>query len=459
MSSTLTLAIVPLIVLSMVVGGLLVWYLVTSDTIAGFSMAEIGAILIALIVALVTVRSVLLVRGRAQMLVERIDEMTAAADRVATRDLSELVDALGMPEPSKAKMVPVKLTNGGAAELSNLARSIESLHDSLREVASRQMEALKGGVSSLIVTLARRNASLVDRQLGLLDEVELKEKDPEILGKFYMIDHLATRMRRNAESLLVLAGEPPPRVWPRSMEMADVVRAAVGEIDEYQRVDIVAMETAQLAGGAVADVAHLLAELMENATQFSPPSERVEVASGFDIDGYQLTITDRGVGMTNEKIDHLNDVLQNPPALGLVLEPTMGMYVVSKLSARHEIHVELIPGIPGLTARVTIPRSLLEVNLKAPPIHWEDHGQVEAPSEGRVIDLTDETLDEIVQTGALPTRSPSAANEESVTAERSVAQGDSALAIRGALAAFDRGRQAAAEPIVEDKQEPEEGIS
>jgi signal transduction histidine kinase len=454
----LTLAILPLIVLSLVVGSLLVWYLVTSDTTAGFSMAEIGAILIAVIVAFVTVRSVLLVRGRAQLLVEQVDEMTAAVDRVTSQDLTGLVEALGMPEPSRAKMTPVKLTNGGAVELSSLARSLETLHDSLREVASRQMEALKGGVSSLIVTLARRNASLVDRQLGLLDEVELKEKDPEILGKFYMVDHLATRMRRNAESLLVLAGEPPPRVWPRSMEMADVVRAAVGEIDEYQRIDIVAVETAQLAGGSVADVAHLLAELMENATRFSPPSELVKVASGFDMDGYQLTITDRGVGMTNEKIEHLNDILENPPALGLVLEPTMGIYVVSKLSARHDIHVELIPGIPGLTARVTIPRGLLEVNLKAPPIHWDDHRHVETPTAPRVIDLTDETLVDLVSTDVLPTRSPGAAVQETAPQERSVAQGDSAIAIRGALAAFDRGRQAA-EPIVEDEREPEEEIS
>lgn len=444
-SATLTLAILPLVVLSLVVGGLLVWYLVTSDTSPGFSMAETGAILIGLTVAFVTVGSVMIVRGRAQMLVDRMEETTAAVDRISRQDLTELIGALALPEPTKAKMIPVKLGTGGPAEMSRLARAVETLHDSLRDVASHQMEALKGGVSGLIVALAHRNASLVDRQLGLLDEVESKEKDPEILGKFYMVDHLASRIRRNVESLLVLVGEPPPRVWPRSMEMADVVRSAVGEVDDYQRVDVVSVETAQLAGGAVADVAHLLAELMDNATQHSPVSDRVKVASGFGLDGYQITITDRGPGLTNEKIAHLNDILDNPPALGLAVEPTMGLYIVSKLAVRHDIRVELIPGIPGLTARVTIPRNLLEVDLKAPPVHWEDHkpAEPEPVIQPSVIDLTDVALEAAKGADTLPKRSPVAVETGPAPAERAATDSDDPLAMRSALADFDRGRRAA----------------
>ncbi|MEA1903391.1 MAG: hypothetical protein U9N56_07685 [Actinomycetota bacterium] len=466
--SMLTLAVVPLIVLSLVVGGLLVYYLVISDGTSGFSIAEIAAILIGLVVLAVTIRSLMVIRRTAGILVNRVEEVTKAAQRVADQDLTELVDALAMPDPSKATMTPLELNTDGPIELADLAKSLEGLHSSLGEVASRQMETLKGGVSSLIVTLARRNASLIDRQLGHLDDLESQEDDPEILGTYFTLDHLATRMRRNAESLLVLAGEPPPRVWARSMEMADVVRAAVSEIDEYQRIEIVTLEPALLAGGAVADVAHLLAELMENATRFSPPSEPVKVSTVFDLDGYQLSITDRGVGVTNEKVEQLNRTLRNPPALGLALEPTMGIYVVSKLAARHGIDLELIPGIPGLIARVTIPRHLLEASLTAPPIHREFSKPAESdprPERQAVAEKADHVIDltETSMTGSLPVRSPGQTLDEGSMSQRSVVEGESAIGIKSALAAYDQGRRAAgpAQGAVEaeDESGTEEGIS
>ena len=143
--------------------------------------------------------------------------------------------------------------------------------------------------------------------------------------------------------------------------MNDVVRAALGEVDEYQRVEVMALEPARLSGGAVTDVTHMLSELLDNATQFSPPTDRVRVTGLFDQDGYLLTISDRGLGMSDARRTDMNRMLDKPPVLGLALDPTLGIYVVARLAARHGINVRLVPGVPGTTARLTIPRALLEV--------------------------------------------------------------------------------------------------
>jgi signal transduction histidine kinase len=454
----LMLSVLPLLTLVVVLGGLLVWSLLATDTTNGFSMMEGLAIVVVLLVAVGVARSLWMIRRRTGFLVDRIGELTTTARRIAQQDLTLLGESLDDPDPSLAPIAPIELSRDAPFEVDELSRSLEELHGSLQEVAARQMATLKGGVSRLIVTLARRNATLVDSQLALLDELEVGERDPDVLGAYYMVDHYATRIRRNAESLLVLAGEPPPRVWPRSLEISEVVRAAVGEVDDYQRIEIVSLERAQVAGGAVADLAHLLAELLENATRFSPPGTPVKVKSVFDWDGYRLTITDRGPGLTNDKIKDLNRILKNPPSLGRVMEPTMGMYVVSKLAARHDMAVEIIPGIPGLTVQITIPSEILERNLADPPTLNRDFRRAhptsgsQAVTEGRVVDLTDPVV--AVAEGAadarhvrepspLPVRSPGQALGEAMSPSHSVAEGESAVGIKEALAAYDQGRRAA----------------
>jgi signal transduction histidine kinase len=317
------------------------------------------------------------------------------------------------------------------------------MHRALIDVSARQMESLRVGVSSILVTLARRNSSLVDRQLALLDELEAREDDPETLGGFYQVDHLAARMRRNAESLLVLAGSDSPRVWAKPTDISDVVRAALSEVDEYQRVELLALEPARLYGGAVTDVAHLLAELFENSVQFSPPTEPVRVTGLFDVDGYELSITDRGVGMPDPRLAELNRILERPPALGLSVEPTMGMYVVAKLAHRHGLAVQLVRSVPGITVKVTIPRDRLET------------ASVPEPSEAgiEVIDLTKpEMLEPIaVATPAsdedladLPIRVPGQAfNEEDPSP--GVVAGEGGGSLRSALIDYNRGRTEAGE--------------
>jgi hypothetical protein len=142
--------------------------------------------------------------------------------------------------------------------------------------------------------------------------------------------------------------------------VSEIIRAALGEVDDYQRVDIMALEPALISGRAVADVAHLTSELLDNGTQFSSPVDRVRVAGLYDPDGYMLTISDSGIGISNEKISEFNVLLENPPVLGLALQPTLGMYVVARLAARHGIKVQLISGSPGVTVRVFLPKALLE---------------------------------------------------------------------------------------------------
>lgn len=303
-------------------------------------------------------------------LVRRVRAVTDSARRVADVELPNLVSALRNPDDAHAASAAssaIRIKEAGADEVGDLARSFSALHGTLIDVAAQQMDILRKGVSEIFVTLARRNSSLVDRQLALIDKLESKEEDPETLSGYYRLDHLSTRMRRNAESLLVLAGAESPRMWEKPLEVGDVVRAALGEVDEYQRIDILALEPVRVSGHVVSDIAHLLSELLDNATQFSPPTERVRVAGLFDESGYLLTISDHGIGMSDERIAELNLLLSHPPVLGLALEPTLGLYVVARLAARHGMRVRLAPGVPGTTVRITVPRTLLETSTATRP--------------------------------------------------------------------------------------------
>ncbi|HEX6219871.1 MAG TPA: ATP-binding protein [Acidimicrobiia bacterium] len=420
-----------------------------------------------------------------------LGEVTAATDRIAKRDLIDILDALRSPETDVSAIGKPRLDTRRGDEVGELARSVDGLHRSLLDVASRQMDALRSGISNILVTLARRNSSLVDRQLAVLDELEDREEDPRILSGYYRLDHLATRMRRNAESLLVLAGSESPRIWAKPTDMADVVRAAVGEVDEFQRIEVPALEPARMSGSAVSDISHLLAELLENAIQFSPPSEPVRVMGLFGVDGYQITVSDRGVGMTEARVAELNRILEKPPALGLSVEPTLGIYVVSKLAHRHGVRVELVRGVPGVTARVTVPRDHLEAVKKSQPGHWDTERESDSggpdPDEytdaatreyilkrtnrdlepapaaseetNRVIDLTDDELADDAtprqpgpQSG-LPVRNPGQTLGTDDASSASTGPGEGAIGIKSALAAFDAGRRAAEEAVDEQGEE------
>ena len=169
---------------------------------------------------------------------------------------------------------------------------------------------------------------------------------------------MATRMRRNSESLLVLANAEPKRRRVKATEIDDVVRAAIGEVEDYRRIEIEALESLQVKGNVVADVSHLLAELLDNATSFSPPESLVRVGGRRAGDSYMLRIVDNGVGIGVERLKELNELLREPPIVGLSVEPTLGMSVVSLLAHRHDIRATLSQGNPGTTVDVLLPASL-----------------------------------------------------------------------------------------------------
>jgi signal transduction histidine kinase len=237
------------------------------------------------------------------------------------------------------------------------ARSLQQVTASAEaEIGRRQFTA------DLLVNLARRNQSMIYRQLDIINQLEDKERDPDALSDLFRLDHLATRVRRNAESLLVLAGEQAPRSWTAPVALRDVVRAAIAETEDLDRVVFAVDDRAAVSGSAVADLTHLLAELTENAVRFSPPETAVTIRTRpnrRDEGGQLLTVEDWGVGMPPDDLAAANDLLSHPPEVDLSASQRLGFHVVARLAARHSIAVSLTstPG-SGITAVVVLPAAL-----------------------------------------------------------------------------------------------------
>ena len=309
---------------------------------------SLGAVLVAALIALFITRSI----------TRRIKAVSTGANQVATEQLPTLVEALRDPR-GKTTLPDIQPVNArGNDELAELAGAFNSMQDTLVDVAHEQVEVLRRGVSDIFVTMARRNRSLIDRQLAMLDEFEAEVDDHAVLANYYQLDHLATRMRRNSESLLVLASAEPKRRRVKATEIDDVVRASIGEVEDYRRIDIEHLESLQVRGAVVADVSHLIAELLDNATAFSPPESPVRVGGRRAGDSYLLRIVDSGIGIPTERLGELNELLREPPVVGLSVESTLGISVVSLLANKHDIEVTLSAGNPGLTVDIALPSTL-----------------------------------------------------------------------------------------------------
>jgi signal transduction histidine kinase len=360
----------------------------TSTTASqGYLLLAGGGLLLAFALALAAARSI----------TRPLRELTVAADRLAQERLPQLVDALRHPADDdehylSAAMEPIAVQSDD--ELGHLAQAFNAVQSVAVDVAAEQAALLKKGISDLYVNLARRNQALIDRQIQHLDELEREEQDPEVLEHLYLLDHLATRMRRNAESLLILAGaESGPR-RAKPIALVDVVRAAVSEVEEYERVELGGLAGATLHGPAVSDVAHLVSELLENATHFSPPETTVRIEGTKTGGSYQLVITDRGVGMRAEQLDELNDIFRDPPVTGLALGRSLGCLVAARLASRHGITVRLRTAEgEGIAAYVILPRHLLTVESPEP--------ESDAPPAPRAFVPAPEPLPERLQ-DALP---------------------------------------------------------
>jgi signal transduction histidine kinase len=220
---------------------------------------------------------------------------------------------------------------------------------------------LRRNIADSFVNLGRRNQNLLDRQLEFITELEQLETEPEQLEALFRLDHLATRMRRNAESLLVLAGTESPRQWGMPVELDAVVRAGLGEVEDYRRVTIRHLEDAAVAGGAAAAVSHIVAELVENALQFSPPDEDVEIKGRRSHEGYVVAIADNGIGMPDEDLERANRRLSGEESYTVAPSRYLGHYVAGQLSARIGVTVRLQDNpAGGLVATVVVPSTLLE---------------------------------------------------------------------------------------------------
>ncbi|QLQ36753.2 nitrate- and nitrite sensing domain-containing protein [Micromonospora robiginosa] len=243
-------------------------------------------------------------------------------------------------------------------ELGELAEAFVAVHRSAVDVAVEQA-MMRRNVNAMFVNLARRSQVLVERQLELLDDLEREESDPEQLENLFKLDHLAARMRRNDESLLVLAGTESTRRWNRPVGLGAVLLAASAEIEQYQRVRHENRTDLHLVGHAVGDLVHLFAELLENATAFSRPETAVRVVVQADGPGALVEIVDQGLGMSAGALAEANAVLAEPPAADVSASERMGLFVVSHLGFRHGVRVQLRPGREGLVTRVRIPADLL----------------------------------------------------------------------------------------------------
>jgi signal transduction histidine kinase len=294
--------------------------------------------------------------------------LTRQAKDMAERRLPDaVIDILETPlgDDIAIPMVePVRLTTRD--EVSDVSAALNTVQDTALDLAVEQA-VLRRNIADSFVNLGRRNQNLLGRQLDFITELETNETDPDTLANLFRLDHLATRMRRNAESLLVLAGIEPPRKWAAPVRLTDVIRAALGEVEDYQRVTVRGVEPATIIGSAAADLAHLLAELIENALVFSPPDQTVDIRGRSRADGYTLAIIDSGLGMPPTDVTAANRRLAGAESFTIAPSKYLGHYVAGNLAARHNIHVNLdnSPG-NGITATIDIPPTLLTDDTALP---------------------------------------------------------------------------------------------
>ncbi|MFC7031451.1 nitrate- and nitrite sensing domain-containing protein [Nonomuraea rubra] len=312
-------------------------------------------IVIALLVLVLAITALM-----AGSLVRPLRRLRGDALKIAGHTLPDLVRQLRNTDvdPDQLRVPPIEINSRD--EIGEVARAFDEVHREAVRLAGEESK-LRSNVNAMFVNLSRRSQTLVERQITLIDGLEQGEQDEQRLGNLFKLDHLATRMRRNSENLLVLAGQEPPRRWSQPVKLVDVARASLSEVENYERVVLEVPEGVSIAGQAVNDVIHLLAELIENAVSFSPRETRVPVSgSRIDGGGIMLSISDSGIGMTAEELAQSNERLTDAPTVDVSVSRRMGLFVVARLAHRHGIRVQLRPhGSGGLTAMVLIPESLL----------------------------------------------------------------------------------------------------
>jgi signal transduction histidine kinase len=429
--------------------------------VAGASSAAV-AIILAGAIAMVIRFSRRLRRTRYAALVSaRVELPAAIAHVIAAHDAGAVTAALN---GSSARMG--EMLHSGRDEIGELAAAFGTVHrQALRLAADQALTRLE--VQAMFVALSRRGQTLVQRQIHLIDEFSRDVSDPDALAQWFALDHLAARMRRNEENLLVLAGGEPGRWITRPVAIAELIRAAAQEIEDYRRVDVAEKPDQAIKSNVAGDTVHLLAELLENATSFSSPETRVTVTARLTAGGLVVIVRDEGIGMPPGRLAEANERLSHPSALTSTLVGTMGLLVVARLAERHgmNVHLESVAGA-GTTATLTVPETILvslaseesrsaEWRRLEPPIDSARPRRVLEPS-ARDTDLlpalsaawsptepsSDEPLPAATPTG-LPRR-PIDASESTIDATLPPPDGPDPELVRARLSSLASGLQAAA---------------
>ena len=389
--------------------------------------AQSAALQASLVVLGTVIAALALALWVAQSLLQPLRRLRAGASELAEKDLPSEVERImrgAQLEDIEVKPVPVHT----GEEIGEIARTVDGLHTQALKLAAQQ-QLLRDQVNTMFETMARRNQTLVDRQLSMIEALEFEEKDPERLGHLFRLDHLAARMRRNSANLLVLAGTRSRHDRSGPVEVRDILRAAVSEVEDYQRVKSGATPEGWVAGSAATDVVHLIAEMLENALRASPPDSDVTFAySRTSEGGLLIEVVDEGIGIIADEMNEINARLATPTAVTVATTRQMGMFVVGKLADRHGITVRLRRThdralSPGITASLHIPPALIEVpsqdsdgpsTLKPViPIHRDTLGTKAAAEAGAgIAKPTAETLTPAASArriGAPPSTAPESA--------------------------------------------------
>ncbi|MEV0566712.1 sensor histidine kinase [Dactylosporangium sp. NPDC050588] len=316
-------------------------------TLVGTAVIGLAALAIAITLAVRTAR--------------RLRRLRAAALTVARQELPDVIHSVAAGAPMPTGTSAAAATRSIAAtndEIGQVADAFATVHRTALRLAGEQAE-LRVDVSRMAEVLARRIRTLITRQLRLLDEFERDETDPDVLARLFALDHIAARLRRNGENLLVLSGGEPGRPATQAVGIGAVITAAASEIEDFQRVEVQPTDLA-ITGPVVGDLVHLLAELLENATTFSPPTQQVRVDARPTVDGAIIRVHDSGIGIAPRRLAEINSRLATPTTLSSAAAGTMGLHVVSHLAARHRIRVELHATGSGTVAYVALPHRALE---------------------------------------------------------------------------------------------------
>ena len=322
-----------------------------SQAAATSGIITLAVLLVVLLAALAVARSVVLPLRR----------LRAGALDIASVQLPDRVRLLTESPDAAASMVVAPINVADKDEIGEVARAFDQVHSEAVRLAGEQA-LLRSTFNAMFVNLSRRSQALIERLARMIDNLEQTEADPDRLGNLFSMDHLVTRMRRNSENLLLLAGHENPRKWSEPVPLADVARAAISEIEEYNRITLNIPMGIAVAGGAVSDVAHLLAELIENATMFSAKDTQVQVViQELSSGGVLIEISDRGIGVSEARLAEMNWRLDNRPAIDVSVSRHMGLFAVARLAERHGVRVRLRPALPqGLSALVWLSESVIE---------------------------------------------------------------------------------------------------